>query len=464
MSDVVGRLWGFCNTLRHDGINYGDYIEQLTYLLFLKLADEKGLPVPKAHNWQSLKNKAGSELLDHYVDVLRTLAKQKGILGEIFAGSLSKFREPVNLKKLINLIDETEWATIDVDLKAQAYEGLLQKYAAEQKGAGQYFTPREAIRAVIRCMKPDIREKADFTIHDPACGTAGFLIGAYEWMMKQTDEGAKLSREDKERLLKKTISGAEIVLETKRLALMNLYLHEIEADIFFGDSLAEGPRAGKRYDCVLTNPPFGTKGAGEVPIREDFTARTSNKQLNFVQHVMHILKPGGRAAIVLPDNVLFEENAGRDVRKLLLNDCQLHTILRLPIGTFTPYSPGVKANIVFFRKGLPTEEVWIYDLRTNVEKVTKGHPLTCDYFDDFEKCYHQKPRKDSERFKKFTITQIEKRGYNLDIFWLRNESLEDSSGLQDPADLASEAVTQLETALDSLNELVVKLGNGNNRM
>src|SRR5256885_151803 len=188
MSDVVGRLWGFCNTLRHDGINYGDYIEQLTYLLFLKLADEKGLPVPNAHNWQSLKNKSGSDLLDHYLDILRTLAKQKGILGEIFAGSLSKFREPVNLKKLINLIDETEWATIDVDLKAQAYEGLLQKYAAEQKGAGQYFTPREAIRAVVRCMKPDIREKPDFTIHDPAVGTSGFLIGAYEWLLSQTKE------------------------------------------------------------------------------------------------------------------------------------------------------------------------------------------------------------------------------------------------------------------------------------
>ncbi|AJZ76191.1 type I restriction-modification system subunit M [Candidatus Nitrosotenuis cloacae] len=464
MSDVVGKLWGFCNTLRHDGINYGDYIEQLTYLLFLKLADEKGLSVPKGYDWNSLKNESGTELLDHYNDVLRTLAKQKGILGEIFAGSLSKFREPVNLKKLINLIDETEWATIDVDLKAQAYEGLLQKFASEQKGAGQYFTPREAIRAVIRCMKPDIRESKEFTIHDPASGTAGFLIGAYEWMMKETKEGAELSREERERLLKRTFSGSEIVLETKRLALMNLYLHEIEADIFFIDSLTEGPHAGKRYDCVLTNPPFGTKGAGEVPIREDFTVRTSNKQLNFVQHVMHILKPGGRAAMVIPDNVLFEENAGRDVRKLLLTDCQLHTILRLPIGTFTPYSPGVKANIIFFRKGLPTEEVWVYDLRTNIEKVNKSHPLTCDYFKDFEKCFHQKPRKGSDRFKKVTKSEIEKRDYNLDISWLKDKSLEDSSNLPDPQDLASEAVTQLETAMDSLNELIVKLGNGNNKM
>lgn len=462
--DVVGRLWGFCNTLRHDGINYGDYIEQLTYLLFLKLADEKEVDVPKDYNWKSLKDRSGTDLLDHYNEMLRTLAKQKGILGEIFAGSLSKFREPVNLKKLINLIDETEWATIDVDLKAQAYEGLLQKFAAEQKGAGQYFTPREAIRSVVRCMKPDIRESKDFTIHDPACGTGGFLIGAYEWIMKQTKEGADLSREDRQRLMKKTFSGSEIVLDTKRLALMNLYLHEIEADIFYIDALAEGPHVGKRYDVVLTNPPFGTKGAGEVPLREDFTVKTSNKQLNFLQHVINILKPGGRAAMVMPDNVLFEENAGHDIRKLWLTDCQVHTILRLPIGTFTPYSPGVKANIVFFRKSLQTDEVWIYDLRTNIEKINKGHPLTCDYFEDFEKCYNQKTREETERFKKFTKAEIEKRDYNLDIFWIKDESLEDSANLPDPQEMASEAVTHLETAVDSLNELIAKLSNGNNKM
>jgi type I restriction enzyme M protein len=463
MSDVVGKLWGFCNTLRHDGINYGDYIEQLTYLLFLKLADEKGVPVPSGCSWSELRAKSGTELLDYYIEVLRTLSREKGILGDIFAGSLSKFREPVNLKKLIGLIDETEWTVLDVDLKANAYEGLLQKYAAEQKGAGQYFTPREAIRCVVRCMKPDIRESPDFSIHDPACGTAGFLIGAYEWMMKQTHEGADLRREDRERLQKRTFSGVEIVLETRRLALMNLYLHEIEADIYYGDALAEGPHLSRRYDCVMTNPPFGTKGAGEAPLREDFTVKTSNKQLNFLQHLMTILKPGGRAAIVLPDNVLFEEHAGREVRKLLLSDCDLHTILRLPIGTFTPYSPGVKANILFFRKGLPTEEVWIYDLRTNVEKVTKGHPLTDDYFRDFEACYHAKPRVETERFKRFTKEDIEDRDYNLDIFWLKDESTESSGSLPEPQDLVSEALTSLESALSSLNELALKLESGNNR-
>jgi type I restriction enzyme M protein len=457
MSDVVGKLWGFCNTLRHDGINYGDYIEQLTYLLFLKLADEKGVPVPEGCSWSALRAKSGTELLDYYIEVLRTLSRQKGILGDVFAGSLSKFREPVNLKKLIGLIDETEWTVLDVDLKAQAYEGLLQKYAAEQKGAGQYFTPREAIRCVVRCMKPDIRENPGFSIHDPACGTAGFLIGAYEWMMRQTHEGADLRREDRERLQKKTFSGVEIVQDTRRLALMNLYLHEIEAEIHYGDALADGPHMAKRYDCIMTNPPFGTKGAGEAPLREDFTVKTSNKQLNFLQHLITVLKSGGRAAIVLPDNVLFEEHAGREVRKLLLADCDLHTILRLPIGTFTPYSPGVKANILFFRKGLPTEEIWVYDLRTNTEKVTKGHPLTDGYFEDFEKCYNAKPRAENERFRRFAKKAIEERDYNLDVFWLKDESREDTEDLPQPEDLVSDMISKLETALSALNDLSLKL-------
>jgi type I restriction enzyme M protein len=459
-TDVVQKLWGFCNTLRHDGINYGDYIEQLTYLLFLKLADEEALPVPEGHGWSPLRDKAGTDLLDHYVATLKKLGEQKGILGDIFAGSLSKFREPVNLKKLISLIDETDWAALDVDVKGQAYEGLLQKYAAEQKGAGQYFTSREAIRSVVRCVLPEVfrpRAGIDFTIHDPACGTAGFLIGAYEWLMGRTREGADLRREERERLQRRTFSGGEIVLETRRLALMNLYLHEIEAEIYYGDSLAEGPHTSRQYDCVLTNPPFGTKGAGEVPNRGDFTVTTSNKQLNFLQHVMGVLKPGGRAAMVLPDNVLFEDHAGRDVRRNLMKDCQLHTILRLPVGTFTPYSPGVKANILFFRKGLPTEEVWVHDLRTNVEKITKRRSLTADDFKGFKACYRARPRTETERFRRFTREDIAKRDDNLDIFWLKDDSLEDAGELPEPEDLVSEAVTHLETALDALRDLAVKL-------
>src|SRR5256712_2537986 len=460
MSEVVSKLWGFCNTLRHDGIGYGDYIEQLTYLLFLKIAHEKGVKLPNGCSWDSLKAKSGTDLLDSYLEILRTLSKQKGMLGDIFAGSLSKFREPVNLKKLIGLIDEIQWTAIDVDIKADAYEGLLEKYAEEEKGAGQYFTPREAIRCVVRCIKPDFREKPDFTIHDPAVGTAGFLIGAYEWTMKQTKEGATLSREDRARLTKKTFSGGEIVLDTRRLALMNLSLHEIEADIYYGDSLAEGPHTSRRYDVVMTNPPFGTKGAGQGPIRDDFTVKTANKQLNFVQHVMNILKPGGRAAMVVPDNVLFEEAAGKEIRKLLMEDCNVHTILRLPIGTFTPYSPGVKANIIFFAKGDPTKDVWIYDNRTNKEKVTIRHPLTSVYFEDFENCYQRKTRKETDRFRKFTRGEIAERADNLDILWLKDESGEGTEGLPEPEELVSDAVMSLQTAVDALNELSLKLANG----
>lgn len=458
MSEVVNKLWGFCNTLRHDGIGYGDYIEQLTYLLFLKLSDEKGISLPKDCDWTSLRVKSGADLLDSYSQALRTLSLEQGILSDIFAGSLSKFREPVNLKKLIGMIDETQWSALDVDVKGDAYEGLLQKYAAEQKGAGQYFTPREAIRAVVRCIKPDIREKLDFTVHDPALGTAGFLIGAYEWMMKQTNEGALLSREERERLQNRTFSGGELVLDTRRLGLMNLFLHEIRADVYYGDSLAEGPHTSKRYDVVMTNPPFGSKGAGEAPDRDDFTVRTSDKQLNFLQHVMNILKPGGRAAIVLPDNVLFAENASK-VIELLLTDCDLHTILRLPVGTFTPYSTGVKANILFFRRGIPTKETWIYDLRTNAEKVNIRHPLTSDYFKDFEKCYNASPRKESERFRRWSIDEVRKRDYNLDILWLREESTGEPNELPEPSELVSEALVQLETAVDSLNKLSLKLAN-----
>jgi len=460
MSEVVGKLWGFCNTLRHDGIGYGDYIEQLTYLLFLKIAEEKGVKLPHGCTWNDLKVKSGTELLDAYIEILRTLSRQKGMLGDIFAGSLSKFREPVNLKKLITLIDETQWSTIDVDIKAEAYEGLLQKYAEEEKGAGQYFTPREAIRCVVRCIKPDIREKADFTIHDPAVGTAGFLIGAYEWMLRQTKEGAQLTREERQRLQTRTFSGCEIVLDTKRLALMNLYLHEIEADIYYGDALAEGPHTSKRYNVVMTNPPFGTKGAGQAPVREDFTVKTANKQLNFVQHVMAILKPGGRAAMVVPDNVLFEETAGKEIRNLLMEDCNLHTILRLPIGTFTPYSPGVKANIIFFVKAEQTKNVWIYDDRTNVEKVTIRHPLTAEYFKDFEQCYSTAPRKETERFRRFARDEIGERNDNLDIFWLKEELRQGEEEVAEPEEIIGEAIAEAQAVLDSLNEVALVLANG----
>lgn len=465
MSDIVGKLWGFCHTLRHDGIDYGDYIEQLTYLLFLKMAEEKGADIPKEYSWPVLREKSGTELTEFYVDALRGLGKQKGTLGDIYAGAISKFANPVNLKKLINLIDETEWTSLNVDIKAAAYEGLLEKSASEgKKGAGQYFTPRVLIQSVVKCIKPDPRKSKDFVIHDPAAGTGGFLVCAYEWLMEQTKGG--LEREDAKRITNKVYTGTELVARPRRLALMNLYLHGIHANIYLGDSIYE-PLKSTRYDCVLTNPPFGTKGANQAPERDDFTISTSNKQLNFIQHVVNILKPGGRAAMVLPDNCLFEDKAG-EVIEILTQDCNLHTILRLPRGTFTPYSQGVKANVIFFQKGLPTENVWIFDARSNVPGITKkDRPLSLEHFKEFDKCYGadsngQGKRSDlgvEGRFRRFNLQEIKDRGYKLDITWLKDESLEDSDELPEPQDLASEAITELETVVDSLKEIVAELEN-----
>ncbi len=422
MSDIVNKLWGFCHTLRHDGVDYGDYIEQLTYLLFLKMADERAVELPKDYDWSSLKNKSGTDLTDHYGDILRKLRKEPGLLGDIFAQSMPRFNNPVNLKRLITLIDEVDWIELDVDVKGEAFEGLLEKAASEgKKGAGQYFTPRKLIQSIVRVMKPDPRTHPEFSICDPACGSGGFLVSAYEWLMDESNKGASIERKDWARIKQKTYYGQELVPRPRRLSLMNLYLHGLEPKIYLGDTIYE-PNRGEYYDCILTNPPFGTKGANQAPERDDFTIETSNKQLNFVQHVVNILKPGGRAAMVLPDNVLFESKAA-EVFKHLMEDCNLHTILRLPRGTFTPYSQGVKANVIFFQKGPATENVWIFDARSNVEGVTKkDRPLTEKHFSEFEQCYGADPtgqskRKDlgeSGRFRKFHISEIKEREYKLD--------------------------------------------------
>ena len=460
MSDVVNKLWGFCHTLRHDGIDYGDYIEQLTYLLFLKMADEKGVTIPKNCTWESLKKESGTNLLDHYSGILRKLREEKGLLGDIFAQAMPRFNNAVNLKRLIAMIDDEKWTEMDVDVKGAAFEGLLEKAASEgKKGAGQYFTQRMLIQSIVRVMKPDPRETPDFTICDPACGTGGFLMVAYEWLMEIT-KGA-LDRKDIKRIKTATYYGQELVPRPRRLALMNLFLHGLEPKIYLGDTIYETLKK-EQYNCVLTNPPFGTKGANQAPEREDFTIETSNKQLNFVQHVMNILRPGGRAAIVLPDNCLFEDKAG-EVFEILMHDCNLHTILRLPRGTFTPYSPGVKANVVFFQKGIPTENVWIFDARSNVPGITKKErPLTPAHFEEFEKCYGKDPNGQSKRrdlgeegrFRKFHISQIKERDYKLDITWLKDESVEDADNLPEPQDLASEAITELEAVVDDLKEVL----------
>lgn len=467
-TNIVNKLWGYCHVLRHDGMDYGDYVEQLTYLLFLKMAEERGAVIPKEYSWSVLKSKAGTELTDFYSELLRGLAKQEGLLGAIFAEALSKFTKPVNLKRLIDLIDEIEWTGLNIDVKAQAYEGLLEKSAAEgKKGAGQYFTPRVLIQSIVSVMKPDPRTAKDFTICDPAAGTGGFLLSAYEWFLQQT--GSAINREDLERIRKKTYFGTELVARPRRLALMNLYLHGIESHIRLGDSIYE-PDKGDRYDVVLTNPPFGTKGANQIPERQDFTVGTSNKQLNFVQHILTILKPGGRAAVVLPDNVLFGDQAA-EVFKLLMQDCNLHTILRLPRGTFTPYSQGVKANVVFFVKGMPTENVWIYDARTNVPGITKkDRPLTPAHFTEFEKCYGENANGQSSRnendsnenrWKKFTMQQVKDKNYKLDSFkWLKEEDIEDSEEIGEPEELITDALSELKEATNSLEQIYAELENG----
>ncbi len=466
MSGVVQKLWGFCHTLRHDGIDYGDYIEQLTFLLFLKMAEEKKADVPKAYSWPVLREKSGTDLMDHYTDTLRNLGKHNGTLADIYSGAVSRFQNPVNLKKLIGLIDEIEWTSLNVDVKADAYEGLLEKSAAEgKKGAGQYFTPRILIQSIVRCMKPDPRKVKDFVIHDPAAGTGGFLVCAYEWLMDATKDS--LDREDAKRIMTKTYSGTELVPRPRRLALMNLYLHGIHSSMYLGDSIYE-PFNNKRYDCILTNPPFGTKGANQAPDRDDFTISTSNKQLNFIQHVVNILKPSGRAAMVLPDNCLFEDKAG-EVLEILMQDCNLHTILRLPRGTFTPYSQGVKANVIFFQKGIKTEKTWIFDACSNVPSITKkDRPLSPKHFEEFEKCYGADPNGQSKRtesgpegrFKSFHIDEIKERGYKLDITWLKDDTLEDFGDLPEPQDLAAEAIVELETMVDELREIVALVENG----
>jgi len=484
VTDVVGKLWGFCNVLRHDGMDYGDYIEQLTYLLFLKMADERGIDLPAytevdevtgkveqvSCDWPYLRKQSGTSLKTHYTKVLTQLGSEHGILGDIFAGAQNKFTKPINMSTLVRLIDDVEWTALEVDVKAAAFEGLLEKAAAEgKKGAGQYFTPRILIRAIVRCMQPDPRGIADFTIADPACGTGGFLVGAYEWLKEATDGGA-MDRNTAIRVRHSTYFGKELGERPRRLALMNMYLHQVEPHIELGDSIYEVP-SSRRFDVVLTNPPFGTKGANQAPVRGDFTVPTSNKQLNFIQHVMTILKRGGRAAVVVPDNVLFADQAS-EIFKILMQDCDLHTVLRCPNGTFNPYTDGTKTNVIFLTKGRPTEKTWIYDARANVPKVTKkSRPLAQGHFAEFERCYGPDPHGRSERneadssegrWRPFTVEEVKQRHYKLASFkWIRDEEVDDPTELAEPEELLTEALESLHLALDEIADMQKLLENGN---
>lgn len=472
---LVNKLWNYCNILRDDGLSYGDYVEQLTYLLFLKMDDErtkapynKESDIPKKYNWQSLLDKDGAELEAHYIGLLRELGKDSGIIGVIFRKAQNKIQDPAKLRKLIvELINKENWLSLEADVKGDAYEGLLEKNAADVKGgAGQYFTPRPLINAMVKVMKPEPGMK----IHDPACGTGGFILSAYNYIVKNYS----LDRDEKEELKHKTFTGNDIVPMAARLCVMNLYLHGInglESPISGEDSLKKNP--GAVYDLVLTNPPFGKKSSetilteeGETSkqaltiLRDDFWAETSNKQLNFLQHIKSILKINGRAAVVLPDNVLFEGGAGETIRKKLMETCDLHTILRLPTGLF--YAQGVKANVLFFDKKegsakAATSKVWVYDLRTNKHFTLKEDPMKEENLDDFVKCYNPEnrhKRKETERFKCFNYEDILKRDKtNLDVFWIKDESLEDLDKLPDPDIIAGELVEELGAALEQLKEI-----------
>lgn len=477
---IVQKMWNYCNLLRDEGLSYGDYVEQLTYLLFLKMADEQTRPpfnkkskIPKDYDWQALIGKDGDDLEIHYRHTLETLAKEKELLGVIFRKSQNKIQNPALLKRLIMLINEETWVGLDIDVKGEIYEGLLEKNAEDIKsGAGQYFTPRTLIKAMVEVMRPEPGQ----IICDPACGTGGFLLAAHDYLTDTNNY--KLGKAEKLFLKNKTLSGMDIVDGVVRLCVMNLYLHGIGGNgstIERADSLLSDP--GTRYDMVLTNPPFGRKSSftftteeGEadkdslIYERDDFWATTSNKQLNFVQHIKTILDINGRAAVVIPDNVLFEGGAGETIRWKLLEDFDVHTLLRLPTGIF--YRPGVKANVIFFDKKLAsetpwTQKLWIYDFRTNMHFTLKTNKMRYQDLQDFIKCYNPKNRhnrKESERFKSFTYDELSKRDkVSLDIFWLKDDSLEDSENLPEPEVLATEIAENLEAAFEQFSSIAEDL-------
>ena len=478
---IVSRVWNFCTTLRDDGVSYGDYLEQLTYLIFLKMADEYTKPpysrdigIPEGNDWTSLTIRKGAELDAHYVALLRHLGQQKGMLGQVFAKAQNKITDPAKLFRLIDMVDGTNWVMLGVDVKGDIYEGLLERNAEDTKsGAGQYFTPRALISAIVACVCPEPGK----TIADPACGTGGFFLAAHDFLANP--DKWPLDRDQKEFLKYSTFHGNEIVAGTRRLCLMNLLLHGIgemtdETPISPADALISPP--SETFDYVLANPPFGkkstvsfTNAGGEQETdgltynRQDFWATTSNKQLNFVQHIRTMLKSTGRAAVVVPDNVLFEGGAGETIRRKLLQTTDLHTILRLPTGIF--YRPSVKANVIFFdnRPASPdpqTSKVWYYDYRTNVHHTLKQKPLTYAHLDDFVACYKPENRHVREptwseettdgRWRVYSREELLRRDKaSLDVFWLKDASMTDLENLPEPEVLADEIVENLRSALAS---------------
>jgi type I restriction enzyme M protein len=475
---LVAKVWNFANVLRDQGVSYQAYISQISYLLFLKMDDERVTQIgeasmlPEGGAWSDIRDLSGEALSAAYGKLLETLSKQGGIIGAIFLKAQNEIQDPAKLKRLVGLIDSETWLGLPVDVKGDIYEGLLARNAEDVKsGAGQYFTPRPVIDAMVEVVDP----KPHQTVHDPACGTAGVLLAAWEHMKKhpKARDRAVYSA------LKNKFSGADIVPEVVRLAAMNLYLHGItgvESIVEAKDALLGA--GGKIYDVVLANPPFGKKQSyrvirddGEIDTeredydRQDFFVTTSNKQLNFLQHIMTVLAPNGEAGVVLPDNVLFEGGAGETIRRRLLQNFDFHTLLRLPTGIF--YKQGVKANVLFFDKKPPSEEastkeLWIYDLRTNKRFTLKERPMVRADLDDFVTSYkpgRRHERAESERFKRYPLDALLARDkINLDIFWLKDDSLDDPALLPPPDEVAAEVVESLELALDKFRNVAKALG------
>jgi type I restriction enzyme M protein len=486
-SNIGQKIWSMANVLRDDGIGKSDYLEQLTYLLFVKMADEYSKPpykrnigIPVDCTWDTLRNKSGDELGKHYEHILKTLAEQKGMLQQIYTGAQNKISKPAQLAKIIGMVDAEKWSSMSSDVKGDIYEDLLEKIAADTKsGAGQYFTPRALINVMVRCIHPALGKK----IADPCCGSGGFLLATKTFLEKNY----KMNADDKKFLKLNTFKGWEIVQSTYRLCLMNLFLHNISdfdgtPPIIRTDSLITDP--GDRFDYILTNPPFGKKSSmtftneqGEqeqedlVYNRQDFWATTSNKQLNFVQHIHTLLKIGGTASVVVPDNVLFEGGAGETVRKKLLENTDLHTILRLPTGIF--YAQGVKANVIFFenRKATSshqTKEIWIYDYRSNIKHTLKKNPLRENDLDDFVKCYNPENRhirketysmeNPEGRWRKFAYDEIIARDKtSLDITWIKSGDNTDDYTLAELLTLIKEKSVAISTAVGNLEELISKV-------
>jgi len=484
---LVGKLWSYCHVLRDDGLSYQDYLEQLTFLLFLKMADERVSlvggkhPIPEGYHWSDLsaQDMVGTKLEEHYRNTLRFLGQQRGMLGLIFSKAQNKIQDPAKLRQLIvELIGKEQWLSLSADIKGDAYEGLLERNAQDVKsGAGQYFTPRPLIDGIIDCVQP----RPDEVVCDPACGTGGFLLSAYNYITGHYE----LNRDEKKHLKYDALRGVELVDGVSRLCAMNLYLHGVGPDddehkppIRTDDSLRNEPST--HYPVVVTNPPFGKKSsitvvneAGETDkrtisySRPDFWTTTTNKQLNFVQHIKSLLAINGRAAVVVPDNVLFEGGAGETVRRKLMHECDLHTILRLPTGLF--YAQGVKANVIFFDRKPASEKpwtktVWFYDLRTNKHFTLKQNRMARADLDEFVACYNPESRHDRQptwseeipegRWRPYTYEEIIARDKaSLDIFWLRDESLEDSANLPDPDVIAAEIIEDLQAALEELQAI-----------